>query len=121
MFFFFLKKIFFYQIWHFRAMIFFWVFFLNKIIFPICTSIYCFHFFLLFFFWQRWVTVHSLCFVYYHFVVKMMQDFKMKVLYCLILISLAITPLNFMLICFVINQRHQIMQQNRELIWYIRF
>ena len=43
----------------------------------------------------------------------------MKVLYCLILTSLAITQLNFMLMCFVVNQRHQQIQQNRQLIQYI--
>ena len=49
----------------------------------------------------------------------MNEDFKMKVLYCLILTSLAITQLNFMLMCFVANQRHQQIQQNRQLIQYI--
>ena len=61
------------------------------------------------------------CFESYHFVVKMIEDFKMKVLYCLILTSLAITQLNFMLMCFVTNQRHQLIQQNRQFIRYISF
>ena len=43
----------------------------------------------------------------------------MNVLYCLTLITLAITRLDFMLVRFVINQRHQQIQQNRELIRYI--
>ena len=50
---------------------------------------------------------HNLCIVAYDFVVRMMEDFKMKVLYCLTLASLAITQLKFMLMCLVINQRHQ--------------
>ena len=46
---------------------------------------------------------HDLCLVSYHCVIKIMKDFKMEVLYCLILTSLAITRLNFVLMCFVIN------------------
>ena len=43
----------------------------------------------------------------------------MKILYCLILTSLAITQTNFMLMRFVINERHQQIQQNRQLIRHI--
>ena len=53
------------------------------------------------------------------FVVKMKEDFTMKVLYCLIVTSLAITQLNFMLMGFVINQRRQQVQQNWQLIQHI--
>ena len=49
----------------------------------------------------------------------MKEGFKMKVLYCLILTSLAIKKLNFMLMCFVVNQKDQQIQQNKKLIWYL--
>lgn len=62
---------------------------------------------------------HKLRFVSYNFVVKMKDDFNMKVLYCLILSSLAITQLKFMLMCFVINQRHRQIEQNKQFIWCI--
>ena len=63
-------------------------------------------------------TTYVLCRSYY-FVVEMKEDFKMKVLYCVILTSLAIIQLTFMSMCFVINQRLQQLQQNRQLIRYI--